>query len=306
MTHSPSKRGPAVVLLTGASSGIGLALTKKLSHPAFTTHYLTIATARPASLENLNQPDIRESPHVHVRPLDVTESSQREDAVHQIERDFGPVDILINNAGISYRSVVEHMTEEDQWLQFKTNLFGPAHLMRLVLPAMRERGKGHIINVSSVGGMMAMPTMGEYSASKFALEGLSEALYYEMKPWKVHVTLFQPGFVYSQSFKKVLLSKAAQAAVNTGDTYANYYHYMSRFIEKLMGQALATPESLADRILKLMAHPHPPLRAPASADARLFALMTRLLPRRAYHALLYRSLPGIKHWRSEIPPDSDT
>lgn len=269
-----------------------------LAEPAYRSHFHTIATARASSLKNIDDAGISETDYFHIRPLDVTNSSQREGLVRELEDELGRIDILINNAGISYRSVVEHMTEEDQWLQFKTNLFGPAHLIRLVLPGMRHRQVGRIINVSSVGGMMAMPTMGEYSASKFALEGLSEALYYEMKPWNIHVSLFQPGFVYSQSFKRVLLSKAAQEAADTGSTYANYYRYMSQFIEKLMGQALVTPESLAKRIIRLMNHPHPPLRVPASADARLFSLMTRLLPRRIYHALLYHSLPGIKHWRT--------
>jgi short-subunit dehydrogenase len=223
--------------------------------------------------------------------------------IQKIDQDEGGVDILINNAGISYRSVVEHMTEEDEWLQFKTNLFGPAHLIRLVLPGMRARRQGRIINVSSVGGMMAMPTMGEYSASKFALEGLSEALYYEMKPWNVKVSLLQPGFVHSESFKKVLLSKAAQEAVDTGGTYANYYRYMGRFIEKLMKQAMTTPDSLARRILRLMADPNPPLRVPASVDARLFTMMARFMPRRLYHAMLYRSLPGIKRWGTGLPEE---
>jgi NAD(P)-dependent dehydrogenase (short-subunit alcohol dehydrogenase family) len=292
-----------VVLITGASSGIGLALAQRLALPAYAEHYHLVATTRPDSLHALEEAGLTPSDDLVIRSLDVTVSEERRAVVEEIERDFGGVDILINNAGISYRSVVEHMTEEDEWLQFKTNLFGPAHLMRLVLPGMRARREGRIINVSSVGGMMAMPTMGEYSASKFALEGLSEALYYEMKPWNVKVSLFQPGFVHSESFKKVLLSDAAQEAVDTGATYANYYRYMSRFIEKLMKQAAATPDSLARRIIKLMDHPNPPLRVPASTDALLFGLMTRFIPRRAYHSLLYRSLPGIKRWGTGIHED---
>jgi short-subunit dehydrogenase len=299
---SPESAKP-VVLITGASSGIGLALAQKLAQPAYTEHYRTVATTRAESLPALTHAGLATSDDFIIRPLDVTRSHERRALIQKIDQDEGGVDILINNAGISFRSVVEHMTEEDEWLQFKTNLFGPAHLIRLVLPGMRARRQGRIINVSSVGGMMAMPTMGEYSASKFALEGLSEALYYEMKPWNVKVSLLQPGFVHSESFKKVLLSKAAQEAVDTGGTYANYYRYMGRFIEKLMKQAMTTPDSLARRILRLMADPNPPLRVPASVDARLFTMMARFMPRRLYHAMLYRSLPGIKRWGTGLPEE---
>ena len=94
---------------------------------------------------------------------------------------------------------------------------------------------------------MAMPTMALYSASKFALEGISEALYYEMIPWGIKVTLVQPGFVRSNSFKNVLVSDAAREAVESSSTYANYYYHMGRFIARLMNRATATPEKIAER-----------------------------------------------------------
>lgn len=188
------------------------------------------------------------------------------------------------------------MTPRDVQLQFDTNFFGPVDLIRLVLPGMRRKKAGRIINVSSAGGMVAMPTMGVYSASKFALEGISEALYYEMLPWKIKVTLLQPGFVRSNSFKNVLVSEAAREAVETSSTYANYYYHMGRFIARLMNRAPATPESIAERILGIMRHPNPLLRVPASIDVRLFSFMTRFLPRRFYHSLLFKNLPGVRLW----------
>ena len=176
----------------------------------------------------------------------------------------------MNNAGISYRSVVEHLSEADVHLQFRTNLFGPVHLARLCLPGMRARGRGRIINVSSVGGMMAMPTMGLYSASKFALEGISEALYYEMKPWGIHVSLLQPGFVRSNSFKNVYISEAARHAVESSGNYANYYWHMGTFISRLMHRAQATPESIARKVIQTMERRNPPLRIPGCWNAYLF------------------------------------
>jgi short-subunit dehydrogenase len=161
---------------------------------------------------------------------------------------------------------------------------------------MRRKRAGRIINVSSVGGMMAMPTMGAYSASKFALEGISEALYYEMRPWNIQVSLIQPGFVRSNAFKKVYVSEQAREAVKNSGTYANYYWHMGTFIAGLMNRSKTTPERIAAKIVKLIEQPHPPLRVTASIDARVFTLMTRLVPRRLYHYILYRNLPGIRTW----------
>ena len=158
---------------------------------------------------------------------------------------------------------------------------------------------------------MAMPTMGAYSASKFALEGISEALYYEMRPWNVKVSLIQPGFVRSNSFKNVYVSEQGRQAVENSSTYANYYRHMGRFIAGLMNRSKATPERIAAKIVQVMERPHPPLRVPASLDARFFTLMTRLIPRRIYHAILYRNLPGIHTWGTgqhdelEASPDLD-
>jgi NAD(P)-dependent dehydrogenase (short-subunit alcohol dehydrogenase family) len=288
-----SSRKP-VILVTGASSGIGLALVKALSDRL--DDYQVVATARGKSLPKFSGAGILESDDLRLRALDVNSAPEREAIIAEIERDWGGVDILINNAGISYRSVVEHMTAKDEQLQFSTNLFGPVHLIRLCLPGMRQKRAGRIINISSVGGMMAMPTMGGYSASKFALEGISEALYYEMRPWNIKVSLIQPGFVRSNAFKNVYVSDAARKSVENADTYANYYWHMGKFIAKLMNRSKATPESIAAKIVKVMRQPNPPLRIPASIDARFFTLMSRLIPRRLYHYILYRSLPGIRSW----------
>ncbi len=283
-----------VILVTGCSSGIGLALTRLLCERL--DDYRVVATARASSLPKIDEAGISPSEDLRLRPLDVTSDAERTALITEIERDWGGVDILINNAGISYRSVVEHLTEQDERLQFNVNYFGATHLIRLCLPSMRKKRAGRIINVSSVGGMMAMPTMGAYSASKFALEGITEALYYEMRPWNIKVSLIQPGFVRSNSFKNVYVSEQGRQAVEDASSYANYYLHMSRFIAGLMNNSKTTPEHIAAKIVQLMERQRPPLRVPASLDARFFTLMTRLIPRRIYHAILYRNLPGIKTW----------
>lgn len=280
------------MLVTGVRSGIGLRLARRL----WQTRYRVIATARPSSLSDLAGEPFVENERFLIRALDVTDPKSRRAVVDEATATWGGVDILVNNAGISYRSVLEHMSAEDHGLQLATNFIGPMDLTRLVLPGMRARRRGRIINISSVGGMMAMPTMGAYSGSKFALEGASEALWYEVRPWNIHVTLIRPGFVHSKAFQRVAWSDGARASAENGGEYAPCYKEMSSFIARLMHRARATPEGIAECVLRVMADPAPPLRKNATIDAHFFSALRRVLPRRLYHAILYRALPNIGSW----------
>ncbi|MCB0370465.1 MAG: SDR family NAD(P)-dependent oxidoreductase, partial [Bdellovibrionales bacterium] len=178
-----------IILITGASSGLGLALAELLYKQ---DQYRTAITARRFSQLKLRQ-KFTEKDTFKIYELDITHPKSRINCLDKIRHDWGDVDIIINNAGICYRSVIEHMSEDDEQNQMSTNYLGPIALIKQILPSMREKGRGKIINVSSVSGMIAMPTMASYSASKHALEGASEALWYEMKPYGINVSLIQPG-----------------------------------------------------------------------------------------------------------------
>ena len=281
-----------VVLVTGATSGIGLALARRL----WTADLRVAITGRKQSLSKIAGEPFKDNERFKILPLDVTIDGERRAVVDELERCWGGVDVLVNNAGINLRSVVEHLSEEEEINLFKTDYFGPMALLRLVLPKMRERRRGWIINVSSVGGMMAMPTMGAYSAAKFALEGASEALWYELRPWNIAVTLIQPGFINSNSFRHTYLSKRAEASVEGNGWYSAHYEEMGKFIEKLMRWTFTTPEDVAEAIFQTMNLERPPLRQPTSIDGHFFSLIRRLLPRRTYHYLLFRFLPGVMRW----------
>ncbi len=281
-----------VILITGASSGLGLAMARMYSK---VEGYRVVMTAKETSIRKLRQHFV-ESDTIMIHSLDVTFDEERQNLITAIEKKWGGVDILINNAGISYRAVVEHMTDQDELFQLQTNYLGPMALIRLVLPRMREKGRGKIINISSVSGMLAMPTMSAYSASKYALEGASEALWYEMRPLGISVSLIQPGFIKSDSFKNVYYSEKSRPTANKDGAYSDYYAAMTPFIEKLMNRAPANPTQIAKKILKVIQTEAPLLWIPVTPDAYLFYYIRRLVPRRFLLPILFYFLPRAHSW----------
>ncbi len=296
MNVDPANDPRPTVLITGASVGLGLALAKRL----MAGPYRLILTARSESMDRFKAAGIDESENVWLRPLDILSVRERKAVIDEIESRLGRLDVLVNNAGFTYRSVLEHVAQDDLLLQMITNFWAPMELVRLALPGMRHRRRGKIINISSVGGMMAMPTMSVYSASKFALEGASEALYYELRPWNISVTLVQPGFIRSDSFSKVRYTTLSGKSMgDPSEPYYGHYRFMTEFIEKLMRISFATPERVAKTIERVINNDSPALRVPATPDAILFDLIRRFLPRRLYHWLLYRMLPYPDCWGDE-------
>lgn len=291
--EAPDRR---VVLITGASTGIGLAIARLL----LPTQMRLVLTARASSLGRFAEAGIHESERVLLRALDVTDCHQGHALVAEVVARFGGVDVLINNAGILFRAVMEHLCDSHEKEQFATNYLGPLNLIRSVLPGMRARRNGRIINLSSVGGMMAMPTMGGYSASKFALEGASEALWYELRPWGIKVTLIEPGFVNSDSFLNARFTEESRYALeHPGAPYHPYYANLLNLITRMMRLSPTSAEGVARIVVKVMNQRNPPLRRPATLDAWFFRLLRRLLPQQLYHAVLYRGLPNISTW---VPP----
>jgi short-subunit dehydrogenase len=265
-----------VVLITGASTGLGLALVRELVK---SDKFHVIATARRPSLSRFEKIGIFDNEHLWIRPLNVLKKSDRDAVIKEATEKLGGVDVLVNNAGYCLRGVVEQVNETERLKQIDTNFRAPMALIRSVLPYMRKKRGGHIINISSVSGMMAMPTMSIYSASKFALEGATEALWYEVRPWNIKVSLIQPGFINSDSFKNVELTRESRKSIQDKNN-PYYYHY----------------NSMAPFIAKVINSKNPPLRVPVTIDALIFGLMRKMLPRKIYHMLMYYSLPKVYRW----------
>jgi NAD(P)-dependent dehydrogenase (short-subunit alcohol dehydrogenase family) len=297
------KRGPYTILITGASTGVGLELARLLLE----SDHRLVLTARAESMERFWAEGILEGPRVMFVQLDVTDDAQRRAAIAAVEARWGGIDVLVNNAGISYRSVTEHVTDAERIAQMDANFLGPMALTRLVLPYMRSHRFGRIINVSSVGGMTAMPTMSIYSASKFALEGASESLWYEMRPWGIRVSLVRPGFINSDGFRKVRYTGQGESASHDLlDPYHAHYANMSQLIEALMTLTFHTPRDIAETIFETIERKNPPLWISGTWDAFLFDLLRRFLPSSLYHRLLYAGLPRIWEWGPGDTPHPKT
>ncbi len=284
-----------LVLITGASTGLGLVLAKSLI--AGDQHNLVL-TARQKSLHRFTDEGITESQFVHLRPLDITNKFERLEVILECESKLGGLDILINNAGVALRSVVEDASADDRINLLDVNYISPMRLAALALPSMRARKSGKILNISSAAGLIGMPTMAAYCGSKFALEGATESLWYEVKPWNIHVSLIIPGFIHSDSFNKTLKTTLSNESLHSRgrDPYYNHYTSMEKLIASAMNWTWATPESIAKKIIRVMNSKKPPLRVLATVDAWVLFLFRRFLPRSVYHWFVFLSVSKSKKW----------
>ncbi len=178
-----------VVLITGTSSGFGKACAEHLHRRG----YRVFGTSRRATPGRAPAADGGMSMGFETLAMDVTDDESVLCAVETVVREAGRIDVVVNNAGMGIAGAVEDTTDDEARVQMETNFFGVLRVCRAVLPQMREQGRGLIINISSIGGHVGVPFQAMYSASKFAVEGLSEALRMEVRPFGIHVVLIEPG-----------------------------------------------------------------------------------------------------------------
>jgi NAD(P)-dependent dehydrogenase (short-subunit alcohol dehydrogenase family) len=179
--------GSQVWLITGCSTGFG----REFARAALRHGYRVVATAR--DTHTLSDLVVEYGERVRTLELDVTNADRIQDVLAEAEHEFDHIDVLVNNAGYGYLAAVEEGEETAIRAVFETNFFGLAAMIRAILPGMRARGRGTIVNIASVGGLIGFPGSGYYAATKFAVEGLSESLAREVEPLGIHVLLVEPG-----------------------------------------------------------------------------------------------------------------
>jgi NAD(P)-dependent dehydrogenase (short-subunit alcohol dehydrogenase family) len=199
-----------------------------------------------------------------VRPIlcDVTEFDRIAGVVRQAEEDHGPVDVLINNAGYGHEGILEESPLEDMRRQFDVNVFGAVAVAKAFLPRFRERRRGFIVNVTSMGGMITMPGIAYYCGSKFALQGISDVMRAEMAPFGVHVTALCPG-----SFRTDWAGRSMVRTERSISDYDALFDPIREARQAKSGKQLGDPDKLADAVLHLIETDNPPPQLLLGSDA---------------------------------------
>ena len=194
--------------------------------------------------------------------LDITETASIEPTIARVEREVGPIDVLVNNAGYGHEGLVEESSLDDMRRQFEVNVFGAVAVIKAVLPSMRQRRSGFIINVTSMGGIMTLPGLGFYHASKFALEGLSESLGKEVKALGIHVTAVEPG-----AFRTDWAGRSMIRAPRSIADYDSLMNPLRERREAYSGKQIGDPARLGMAVIKLVNSDNPPAHLLLGSDA---------------------------------------
>ena len=250
MTHSK------LILITGVSSGFGQALA---SEALAAGHRVVGTVRRPDDAEAFQ----RLAPaRAHGRLLDVTDTKRIDQVVGEVEASIGPIDVLVNNAGYGHEGVMEESPLADLRRQFDVNVFGAVAMMRAVLPGMRNRRAGHILNITSMGGFITMPGITYYCGSKFALEGISEALCKEVRDLGIKVTAVAPG-----SFRTDWAGRSMVRSPRSISDYDGLFDPIRHKRQQASGNQLGDPIKAAKAMLEVIESDAPPAHLLLGSDA---------------------------------------
>lgn len=269
-----------VALITGASSGIGRATAQYLMAKGYHV-YGTSRKAEGRFSEGHSDFDQTSGGFIDMIPLDVTCDTSVEIAVKTVLAKEGQIDVLVSNAGTGIAGAIEDTAIEEAKSQFETNFFGALRVIQAVLPIMRQQHSGRIIALSSVAGVISIPYQAHYSASKFAMEGLIEALRYEIAAFGIKVCLVEPGDTKTDFTRSRIISK--------GSDEKSPYH--ARFLRSLARmerdeQNGASPDTVARVIYTMIRKKNPPVRVTVGFQYKTVLFLKRILPARLLEKII--------------------
>ena len=242
-----SQDNPPVWFITGCSTGFGREMAEQL----LADGAKVVATARKP--EQLSDLAAKYPETALILPLDVTKDDVVQSAVEKTLATFGHVDVLVNNAGYGTAGAVEEVTEAEFMPMYETNVFGLIRVTKALLPQFRERRSGHIVNLSSIGGLVGLPGWGLYNSSKFAVEGLSEALFVELAPLGVKVLIVEPG-----PFRTDFLGRSGQEAAQRIADYDQTSGKTREYMKTNDGKQAGDPVRAVQAIIAAVASPNTP------------------------------------------------
>jgi NAD(P)-dependent dehydrogenase (short-subunit alcohol dehydrogenase family) len=278
-----AERGTQSVLITGATDGLGKAAALLLAERGYRVFAGGRSAEKRAQLDTLAK---EKKVPLETLEMDVCDDGSVQRAVASIYQKAGAIDVLINNAGLVYVGAVEDLRLEDWRRQFETNFFGVIRVTQTVLPKMRERRTGRILMMSSVSGFVTPPTQGAYSASKHAIEALSNALRSELYPFGIHTILIQPGYIVTNIQNTAMnLAQTYQDKFKSGP-YAPIYAAYIGSASSTRARSKTTPEDCARIMLKAIESPRPKARYGVTSLAAFARLAKWLLSDRMADAMI--------------------
>lgn len=242
--------------ITGVSSGFGRALAQA----ALAAGHRVAGTVRAS--EQATVFAALDPARAHPQLLDVSDSAAIEAVVARVERELGPIDVLVNNAGYGHEGVLEESPLDEMRRQFDVNVFGAVAVIKAVLPGMRQRRQGHIVNITSMGGTITMPGIAYYCGSKFALEGISDTLSKELAPFNIAVTAIAPG-----SFRTDWAGRSMVRSPRAIEDYDASFEPVRRARMEKSGKQPGDPARAAQAILRLVDSESPPAHLLLGSDA---------------------------------------
>ena len=260
-----------VAIVTGSSSGIGYETALLLARNGFRT-YATMRNLKKA--KDISDIAKREQLQLHTIELDVTNEKSVNKAIKNIKSDAGRIDVLVNNAGYGLTGSLEDLSMNEIKEQYETNVFGLIRVTQAVLPTMREQKSGIIVNLSSIGGKMAMPLSSPYIGTKFAVEGLSESIAYDLEPFGIKVVIIEPGAIKTNFGTGMVV---AEKNLNPSSPYFKGMQQLQGTLNSLI-QNGSLPSKVAEVILNAITTPNPNLRYTVGDDAAMLVQKRKELP----------------------------
>src|SRR5918995_400017 len=254
-----------VALVTGSSSGMGFETALLLARTGFHT-YASMRNLEKS--KNITEIASTEKLPLQVVQLDVNDDRTVKDAIHKIAAEKKRIDVLVNNAGYGVFGSLEDLSIEEIKAQFETNFYGVIRVTQQVLPVMRKQNTGTIVNVSSVGGSIGLPVLSAYHSTKFALEGLSESMSYELEPFGIRVVIIEPGVIRTNIMNS---SASAKKALDPKSPYFSLMQKIENNFKSMLKNASSSPpEEVAKVILQAIMSENPQLRYTVGDDAATF------------------------------------
>jgi NAD(P)-dependent dehydrogenase (short-subunit alcohol dehydrogenase family) len=282
-----------IALITGGTDGLGRAAAVMLAERGYRVFAGGRNAERIAGLQQLA--DERKLP-LTAMELDVCDDASVDRAVTKIEKSAGTVDVLVNNAGIAIAAVMEEITLADLRKQYETNFFGLVRMAQRVLPGMRRKLSGRIINMSSIAGKLTSPLFGPYSSSKHAVEAISDAMRLEVYPFGIQVVLIEPGYIHTSMSRNAGELSSAYAKGAEQSPYKGVYQGFLNAWGKTTKSSHYTPEDCARVVVRAIEDEPPRARYAVTREAKLGILARRFLPDRVMDRQLRKAM-GIPDYR---------